>query len=352
MRPMNSQADTLGAALDFLSRPDAYPDRPDSVERIETHFAWVFLSRRFAYKLKKPIAFRELELGTRAARRANCELEVSLNRRLAEAVYIGIVPLCRGADGWALESAGDPVEWLVKMHRLPAERMLDYAARLGSIRDDDLVRLVDKLGAYYERAVRAPWRDAEYRAALARRIEQYGAELCAPALGLDARKIGALVAEQLRFGTEHGGLLDARIAAGRVVDAHGDLKPEHVCLLRDVQIIDCLEFSSELRLLDTAEEIAFLVLECERLGHADLGRRILELYVQRCADHAPAELFGFYRSLRALVRALLAILRVAEVRAEERPRWRERAEWYIAAAADALASPDAACGRLTGAKRP
>jgi aminoglycoside phosphotransferase family enzyme len=343
MRPMKSQAETsLRAALDFLSLPEAYPDRPDSVERIETHFAWVFLSRRLVYKLKKPITFRALDLTTLAARRANCELEVSLNRRLGEAVYIGVVPLCRRGSTWALEAEGDPVEWLVKMHRLPADRMLDRAAAAGTISDDDLSRLVDKLGAYYARAVRAPWGVSEYRAALERRIAEHGAELGAPALGLDGRLIRDLTGAQLRFVSQQAALLDARLSAGRVVDAHGDLRPEHVCLVSDVQIIDCLEFSAELRLLDTIEEIAFLALECERLGHADIGRRIVDLYRERCIDRAPPELLGFYRSVRAVTRALISILRVPEVPAEARARWRERAAWYLAAAGRALAASDGA----------
>jgi aminoglycoside phosphotransferase family enzyme len=131
-----------------------------------------------------------------------------------------------------------------------------------------------------------------------------------------------------------------------VIDAHGDLRPEHVFLLADqVQVIDCLEFSAELRLLDSAEEIAFLALELERLGHVGLASRIVELYLQRCADRDATELLGFYRSTRALVRALLAVLHVPDVRAESRAHWHARASWYLDAAFAALAAPDTARAR-------
>jgi aminoglycoside phosphotransferase family enzyme len=345
---MQSAPETmLPAAVRFLSRADAYPDRPAAVEIVETHFAWVFLSRRFAYKLKKPIRFRGLDLTTLAARRANCDLEVALNRRLADGVYVGVVPLGHDGAGFALESPIEPVAWLVKMLRLPAERTLDRAARDGTVRDDDLVRLVDRLATYYARAARAPWSGAEYRRALVSRSDEYGAELCAYGLGAElAGRVRALTAAQRAFIDAHADSLDARVAAGRVIDAHGDLRPEHVFLLADqVQIIDCLEFSAELRLLDSAEEIAFLALELERLGHAGLAGRIVEFYSQRCADRDATELHGFYRSMRALVRALLAVLHVQDARADSRAHWHERASWYLDAAFAALNTPDAARAR-------
>jgi len=343
----SAQETTLPAVIRFLSRADAYPDRPLGLEIVETHFAWLFLSRRFVYKLKKPIRFRGLDLTTLAARRANCELEVALNRRLADGVYVGVVPLGHNGEGLALESPIEPVAWLVKMLRLPAERTLDRAAREGTVRDDDLGRLVDRLAAYYARAARAPWNGAEYRRALVNRSDEYGAELCAYGLGADlTSRVRALTAAQRAFVDTHADSLDARVAAGRVIDAHGDLRPEHVFLLADqVQIIDCLEFSAELRLLDSAEEIAFLALELERLGHTGLAGRIVELYSQRCADRDATALFGFYRSMRALVRALLAVLHVPDARADSRARWHERASWYLDAAFAALTAPDTARAR-------
>jgi aminoglycoside phosphotransferase family enzyme len=76
----------LGAKIAWLRRPASHRDSPETVEAIETHFAWVFLTRLFAYKLKKPLRVREIDCTTLAARRASCELEIALNRRLAEPV--------------------------------------------------------------------------------------------------------------------------------------------------------------------------------------------------------------------------------------------------------------------------
>jgi uncharacterized protein len=338
MQPVSiPHAPSLDEKVAFLSSPDAYPDGPDRVDRIETHFAWVFLSRRFVYKLKKPIHFEGIDFSTLGSRRANCELEITLNRRLAEAVYINVVPLALVRSGLALERDGTPVDWLVKMHRLPAEQMLDAVAVSGTVSDAQLSAVIDKLVRFYRRGARAPWDTADYPRQLTRRTKRYAEQLEAAELGLDSGRIRRLSTSLLTFIDEASALLGSRAAAGRVVDAHGDLRPEHIFLAANPQIIDCLEFSTELRWLDTAEEISFLALECERLDRARLAARIRALYVAAAEDPVGAELFGFYRAERALVRALLSAWHIPGASsAAEVKRWRGRAEWYLAAAEDGI----------------
>ena len=327
----------LRTKVDFLSRPESFPDHPASVEAIETHFAWVFLSRTFVYTLKKPIRFHDFDFTSLQARRANCELEMALNRRLAEAVYISVVPLGVSGSNLALECAADPVDWLVKMHRLPRERMLDQAAPHGSVGDRDLIPLLDKLAAFYSRTSRTAWDGPAYRQTLTRQIEGSAAQLAVPDLGMDASGARELADAQLDFIAANSGQFDARVTAGRVVDAHGDLRPEHIFLSADPQIIDCLEFSADLRMLDTAEEISFLALECERLGFAPIGKRVFELYRQRCDDRITEELFRFYRSRRALTRAVLSAWHLRDdLTGAAAQRWLERANWYVRTACEAI----------------
>jgi len=333
---VNTPDAELRAKVDCLSRPETYPDRPLAVEVIETHFAWVFLAGRFVYKLKKPQHFRDLDLTSLATRRANCELEVVLNRRLAPDVYIGTVPLCADGASLVLGGAGTPVEWLVKMHRLPRERSLDRLAAANAVPDDHLHALMKTLAHFYATAARAPWDGRAYRRALARELDATAEDLAAPALGLDAAEVREIAADLKRHIAARADTFHARTANGRVVDAHGDLRPEHVFLTPGPQIIDCLEFSAELRLRDSAAEIAFLALECERLGHAKLATRLVEIYRSHAHDDAGTELLGFYRRSQAFIRAKLAAWHLHdELAAETAGHWRDRARWYLAIAAPA-----------------
>lgn len=334
---MNTADVELRAKVDYLSRPETFPDRPLAVEAIETHFAWVFLAGRFVYKLKKPLRFHEFDLTSLATRRANCELEVVLNRRLAPTVYIGTVALNADRTSLSLGGTGTPVEWLVKMHRLPRERSLDRLAAADLPHDDQLHALMMTLTAFYAGAARAPWDGRSYRRALAAELERTADALSAPALGLDRTEVREIAAGLTSRMTANAEAFHARIAAGRVVDAHGDLRPEHVFLTPEPQIIDCLEFSADLRLLDSAAEIAFLALECERLGHGRLAARLIELYRHYGHDDIGTNLLGLYRASRAFVWAKLAAWHLHdELASATADHWRERANWYLGIAASEL----------------
>jgi aminoglycoside phosphotransferase family enzyme len=324
----------LRAKIECLSRPETFPDRPLAVEIVETHFAWVFLAGRFAYKLKKPLRFHDFDFTALATRRANCELEVALNRRLAAGVYIGTVPLTADGMRLSLGGPGAAAEWLVKMHRLPPDRALDRLAAAGRLEDEHLHALMHKLAHFYAGATRAPWDGRAYRRALAAEIDRTAKELLALPLAQPGVEIAAIAASLRQCLDERAELLHGRIANGRVVDAHGDLRPEHVFLTAEPQIIDCLEFSTELRLLDSASEIAFFTLECERLGHEQLAERLGTLYRRYCEDHVDSGLMQLYRRVHAFVRAKLAAWHLhEELAAAAAAHWRQRARWYLDIAA-------------------
>jgi aminoglycoside phosphotransferase family enzyme len=150
-------------------------------------------------------------------------------------------------------------------------------------------------------------------------------------------RIRALTARQVKFADSHCALLSERVVNRRVCDAHGDLRPEHIFLTEQPQIIDCLEFSAALRQLDTAEELAFLALECERLGRTDIGARLIGLYREACSDAVPAGLLCYYRSRRALVRAFLCAWHLEDGLSQtEATQWLRQARWYIGQAESAV----------------
>jgi aminoglycoside phosphotransferase family enzyme len=150
-----------------------------------------------------------------------------------------------------------------------------------------------------------------------------------------------------RFILARAELLDRRVRDGRIVEGHGDLRPEHVCLDGTPVIIDCLEFNRALRLVDPVDELAFLALECARLGAGWAGGVLLDTYVRRTGDDPAPELFGFYTSYRAALRARLAVWHMPEPGGGKTAEaWRERADAYLAQAEAACPKPDSAAGEL------
>ena len=143
----------LADKVAFLGAAESHTvERPGQVEAIETHMSWVFLTGRFAYKLKKPVRHPLGDLRSLAARRRNCLVEVRLNRRLAPDVYRGTQPLTFAAGGAGLQlgGAGRVVDWLVVMRRLPEMLMLDRALRSGGPEPADLDRVASRLARFYQ----------------------------------------------------------------------------------------------------------------------------------------------------------------------------------------------------------
>lgn len=320
----------LGAKVAFLSRPESYAEPTSRVDTVETHMSWVFLTDRQAWKLKKPVRAPYLDFTTIAGRRQDCDAELRLNRRLATDVYLEIVPLTLDAGGrLRLGEDGAVIDWLIRMRRLPAARMLDRLIRNGAATSDDLRRVVGRLARFYRDRVPVTVTAAAYRAAFRTGIAASLTELCAPAYGLAASLVAAVCARQGAWLRARAELFDERVRAGRIVEAHGDLRPEHICIEPQPQIIDCLEFSRELRTLDAADELAFLALECERLGAPALAAPIFGTYAEATGDAPPQALLEFYQSYRACVRAKLAIRHLDDAAPREPSKWAAQARDYL-----------------------
>jgi aminoglycoside phosphotransferase family enzyme len=324
----------LNATVAALRRPSTYPETEAPDEALETHMAWVFLTASHAYKLKKPIQARLIDHRTVEARRRACHTEVELNRRLAAPVYLGVVPLADTEDGLRLEGDGSPVDWLVKMRRLPRAQMLDAQIEEDRVSRASIDRLGATLAAFYRTADPVRWTDDEYRGQLGANLASKRSFLKRPRYDLDQGLVRAVARAQARWRTEHAPLLSAR--ADHVVDAHGDLRPEHVCLTDPPLVIDCLEFNRSLRLLDPLSELSFLSLECRRLGAEWIGDEIITLYRQHTGDDASPRLVPFYESYHAVVRATIAVWHLDDAAFGDADTWREQAETYLRIAHERL----------------
>jgi aminoglycoside phosphotransferase family enzyme len=319
----------------FLRRPDSYPERPGAVEAVESHMSWVFLTETHAYKLKKPVRYSYLDYSTIAARRENCAAEVRLNRRFAPDVYLGIVALTIDPSGHLrLGGAGEICDWLVKMVRLPAERTLEAQIERGEVDEAQLRQAIHVLTRVYRQASPVDITAAAYRLRFQGDIRENLAELTDARFELASDLPGSVAFAQQRFLRTDGELLDARVDAGRIVEGHGDLRPEHIYLGDPPIIMDCLEFNRELRLLDPVDELAYLAIECHRLGAPHLGEVVLETYRADTGDRPPDRLIDFYASLRAMLRAKLALWHLRDEQRSDAEAWRARTMQYLYIAAD------------------
>lgn len=332
-----------------LSHRETYNPPPAHVELHETHISWVFVTDRHAWKLKKPVRFEFLDFSTPARRREACEAEVRLNRRLTDDLYLGVLPVFETAPGEfrigavdAIDDAGprdataeencasrEPIDWLVWMRRLPLDRGLDRLIPAQRVEPADIARLAERLTRFYQAAAPIEITADEYCGAIERHVRANLAELLPSEHGLPATVVRRVHGAQLRWLATHGQVLSERVRGGRIVEGHGDLRPEHICLAEPIQIFDCLEFSADYRRLDVVDELAFLAMECDALGADWIGRQVLGAYAAATGDRAPADLVAFYKSYRAAVRAKVAALRAGQLAGDESHAARDAALRYV-----------------------
>jgi aminoglycoside phosphotransferase family enzyme/predicted kinase len=265
-----------------------------------------------ALKIKKPVRFPFLDFSTLERREAACHREVELNRRLAPDAYPGV---------WTvLDEQGEPVEHLVAMRRMPGERSL--AALVG--RDDAgcepaIEAIAAQLATFHRDAERGHHVDRWCRreAQRARWVENFE-EMRATAI-FEPGDLDRAEHLALAFLDGREQLFLDRIRVSACCDGHGDLQASDIFVLDDgPRILDCIEFDDRYRYGDVAGDVAFLVMDLERLGRPDLGRVLVSRYEQASGEALPPPLMHHYVAYRAQVRAKVAALRAAQESDAER----------------------------------
>ncbi len=320
---------SLADKLRFLGAPGAYAARLASVDTIETHMSFVFLAGARAYKLKKPVRHPFLDFSTIAARERDCREELRLNRRLAPDVYLGLVPLTAVDDRLSLGGKGRVVDWLVEMRRLPRDRMLDHLIEERSVSDAQLDAVCDTLARFYRSAERSTITPEGYASRFFAEMQINRRVLTRNDFPFRAGAAGFLDRLDARLlSSRH--MLEARVREGRVVDGHGDLRPEHVCLNTPIEIFDCLEFNADLRQVDPFDEIALLGVESAQLGAPHLFPRFAQGLATRLETPPPDALVALYGAWRAALRARLSFAHLLEPAPRTPDKWAALAQRYLA----------------------
>jgi len=314
-----------GALARWMMCSDAYPHAAPEVQCIETHISWVFLAGDLAYKVRKPVRFDFVDFSTLAARRADCEEELRLNRPLAPGLYLDVVPITLADGGVRVGGPGAPVDYAVRMRRFPQQDLMAARIRAGTINAAQVDALALRLADFHQGAPRAAVGDGYGTPARIRRTMEECLSGIADQDGNDdlACRLGSALRGRAQA---LGGRFEARLRTGHVRECHGDLHLGNVVVLDDeAQPFDCLEFNAGLRWIDTISDIAFLFMDLIHHGRRDLAYRLLNAYLERGGDYAGLALLPFYAAMRALVRARVALERVRQAgKAEENAAARVR----------------------------
>ena len=279
---------------------------------LQTHASWVFIAPPFSWKLKKPVNYGFLDFSTLELRRRDCENEITLNRRLAPRVYLGIEPIAETAGGLALGASGRVIEWAVKMREMNSERFLSHLLSQGAANTETIDRIVERLRSFYSAQPSLPPAEA---ALACERLDEFVRGNFTTAREFAGRSVSAVsLAAIERFSLEfescHRGLLDSRVPQGWIRDCHGDLHSDHIHLAPDeVEIYDCTEFNEGFRHIDVACDVAFLAMDLDFNERPDLARHLGRRFAEAWQDAGFLRLMDFYKCYRACVRGKVDSLR-------------------------------------------
>ncbi|MEJ1976113.1 MAG: AAA family ATPase [Acetobacteraceae bacterium] len=270
---------------------------------IETQISVVFVGEDTVWKLKRAVRLGFLDFTAVDARRHFLRRELALNAPGAPGLYRDVVPVTRSAGGLTLGGSGTPIDWVLRMARIPAADFLDVRAEAGPLDPAMLDALGDMVAAAHGRLAPESLDDP---AAAMRRSVQTNAQ-AALASGLPPSAVAIWRQAALARAERCAPLFAQRAAAGLVRRAHGDLHLGNICLWQGRPVpFDALEFDETMATIDLGYDLAFLLMDLDRRAGRAAANRVLNRYVARTGDAGLVALLPLFLSRRAMVRAHVA----------------------------------------------
>jgi len=312
--PATGQAETVA----FLTRQSG--EAP-----VQTHISWLFLGPDSVWKLKKAVRLPFLDFTSLEARHHFCDRELALNAPAAPGLYRDVAPIVRHGDGsLGFGGAGEVIDWVVRMARVPPEDFLDVRAARSGPRPRLLDQIADAVAAWHISLPPVPGVRPDMEA-IAR-----GNVASALDAGLPRTKVDAWRDAMVGWLAAHAAWRDARAEAGFVRRCHGDLHLGNLCLWRGRPVLfDALEFDEALATIDVAYDLAFLLMDLEHRVDRAAANRVLNRYVARTGDADLVSGLPGFLSMRAMVRAHV----------EARSGHADRVDAYLADASRFLSPP-------------
>ena len=321
----------LPELVQALLDPKAYPDAPQGIELAQTQMSFVFLTDNYVYKVKKPVNLGYLDYTTLDKRRFYCQREVELNRRLCPDAYLGVVPIIRDKGNIFIGGQGEGIEYAVKMRRLPQEAMMNVLLGKNQVSSEMVGGVAEKLVEFHQKAETSATISAFGDLATVTQNTEENFTQTEKYIGnaISQGKHRYIKDYTNRFIRQNASLFHRRIAGGKIRDCHGDLHAAHICFSDGICIYDCIEFNDRFRYCDVASEIAFLAMDLDHHGWADLSRSFVNTYVAQSQDKELLELLNFYECYRAYVRGKVESFKLDDPYISEKARVLATARRYF-----------------------
>ncbi|TNE95102.1 MAG: hypothetical protein EP328_10335 [Gammaproteobacteria bacterium] len=334
--------DTL---IKALQNPDLYDHPVRDFQVIETHISQVILTGDYAYKIKKPVDFGFLDFSTLARRKHFCEEELRLNRRLAEQLYLEVIPLTGTPEAPVIGGSGEAFEYMIKMRQFGQDQLFDRLQESGALESERLASLAQQVAHFHDQlppvAEDKPLGTPEaVYAAMQENFDQIRPMIDDKALLAQLDNLEGWTQSTFE---RHRDLIAKRRAEGMVRECHGDLHLANItCFDGKTTVFDCIEFNEPFRWIDVINDLAFLLMDLESRREDGLANLVLNTYLEYRGDFEALPLLPLYKTYRALVRAKIALFTLGNpsLSDAEKVELMERYRAYAQLAEDYTAIPN------------
>lgn len=309
--------------LKLLQNPSAYPVQTRTVELMQTHVSWLFLTDTHVFKIKKPVNFGFLDFSTLDLRYFFCNEELRLNRRLCPDIYEQVIALRETDAGVAFAGDGKVLEYAVMMKRLPADRMLDRLVDSGSISLAEIRNVALEICKFHSTAATSSYISKfgsleQIRFNWQENFDQTTPFRTSTLPPATYRTIRNFIES---FIDSHKALFSERVENGYIRECDGDIHLGNICLFNSTPyIFDCIEFNERFRFSDTTADIAFFLMDLDFHRRRDLADAALSTYIEASGDVNCAKLVPLYKIYRAFVRGKVESLLLQDTGIDEEVR--------------------------------
>ncbi|MAT15043.1 MAG: hypothetical protein CMJ46_07210 [Planctomyces sp.] len=330
--------ETRNPLLKNLMEQCPFPHPVRDLHVAETHISRILLTGDYVYKFKKPVDLGFVDFTTLEKRKHFCDEELRLNRRYNDELYLDVVAITGTVESPTLDGEGKPFEYAVKMKQFPEETLLARVIERDELRPRHFDQLAIDIARFHERfAIAAPDSSFGSPETVLKPIDENFRQLF-DAITDDADLRSRLDALECWSKEEFSRLtpaLQQRKRGGFVRECHGDMHLGNMILRNDrIILFDCVEFNESFRWVDLISEVAFCVMDLQYRGHGEFAHRFLNRYLEETGDYRGMDLFRFYLTYRALVRAKVAGIRLHQdgLTTEESEQIRQECAGYVSLA--------------------
>lgn len=297
---MISQTEVIRA----MENPNTYNERVKEIKTVQTYHSYIFLTGKYAYKIKKPVKYSYFDFTSLQKRKSTLEKEIELNKRLCKGLYVKVLPIKKMDGKFKIGGKGETVEYVLKMKEIPQETIMTKLLQENKI-DKKIIEKIAKIIANFHLKAKTDEKIGKFGSLKTIKLnweENFEQTEIFKNKIISNEQFNFIKEKVFSFIDQNRKLFEKRVSYKKIRDCHGDLYSDSIFISDKIYIFDAVEFNDRFRFHDVTSDIAFLAMDLDARGRSDLSGYLIQKYIEFTKDFESRNLLNFYKCYRAYVR--------------------------------------------------